>query len=193
MEILVFPGADNEFNMYEDSGDFDNFERGEFVNTKLTLKYGDKAVFTVNAAEGKLSLIPEKRSWKIGFRGFSDKCNVSVYIDGVCVNSAADYKKETKTLEITVEADVVKTVRIEVTGEALMTDNSDVMERCFNLLQRCEISSGRKALIYAQLNDVNRTLDSTIAEIGVNSPEEQHLVNAIKEQLTLVKEEFEGK
>lgn len=193
MEVLVFPGADNEFNMYEDSGDFDNFERGEFVNTKLTLKYGDKAVFTVNAAEGDLSLIPEKRSWKIGFRGFSDKCSADVYVDGVCVNAAVDYDKETKTLDVTVEADVAKTVRIEVTGEALMTDNSDLSERCFKLLQRCEIASSRKGYIYAQVNNVDRTISSTIAYIGVDSPEEQHMVNAIKEQLTLVKEEFEEK
>lgn len=192
MEIIVFPGADNEFNLYEDSGDYDNFEKGEFVNTKLTLQYGDKAVFTVNGSEGDLSLIPGKRSWKICFRGFSDKCSAAVYVNGAPVDAAADYNKDTRTLEVTYETEVTNTVRIELTGEALMTDNSDVVERCFNLLQRCEISTARKDYIYYQVSKVDVANRWTVQGIGVNSPEEQHLVNAVREQLTLVEELYES-
>jgi alpha-glucosidase (family GH31 glycosyl hydrolase) len=65
LDIYVFPGADNEFMLFEDDGVSTDYLKGIFCTTKMTLK-GSR--LTIHAAEGKRSLIPSKRTWRIHVR-----------------------------------------------------------------------------------------------------------------------------
>jgi alpha-glucosidase (family GH31 glycosyl hydrolase) len=69
LEIIIFPGADNEFTLYEDDGVSTDYLNGEFCITKITLK-GNR--LTIHAAEGKRGLIPCKRTWHIHVRGIEE-------------------------------------------------------------------------------------------------------------------------
>ena len=188
MEVCVFPGADNEFSLYEDAGEYSDFENGEFVTTGMSLEYGNTAVFTIGAAEGKTNLIPAVRSWKLNFRGFAEDCGIKVYINGV--ENSADYRydKAKNTIETAVTANVSDEIRIEVTGDRLIADNGDIKEKCFKILQSAEISYDRKAKIFNLICEPELPLRTIVDYLRPESLAEQDLMDALKEQFTLTYE-----
>ena len=109
MEVLVFPGADGEFTLYEDAGEGSDYRSGAFVQTKLSLHWGENAEFTIAPAQGDLSLIPTKRTWKIGLRGWQQDA------------AQGEWNAESNTLWVTVTADVTQPVTLSLAGK--VTDN----------------------------------------------------------------------
>ena len=87
--IRVFPGADNAFTLYEDDGESDAYKSGSRVKTAMSLTGGRESfVFNVSRPDGDLSLIPEKREYKIEFVNLLSAC-VSISIDGAETGIAA--------------------------------------------------------------------------------------------------------
>lgn len=108
MEILAFSG-NNEFELVEDNGqvDYDNHK----AVTKFTIEYsGEKLTFTVSAVEGDLSVIPEKRNYRITVRDVELNGEMLVFeINDADVNSVHSYT-----------FDNVKRVEKENAGEAVI-------------------------------------------------------------------------
>ena len=129
MEVVVFPGASNTFTMVEDAGD----GYGTTASTKMTLHYGDSAVFTIHPAQGDLSLIPQTREWHIHLRGFHT--DIAVDCDGATVR----YDAATNTTTVTVTAPVSNAITVNITGDALMHDNRDLPDRYEAVLQRAQM------------------------------------------------------
>jgi len=48
MTVYVFPGAYNTVNLYEDSGDGDSYQKGEFVKTEFDLKWDKNNENSIN-------------------------------------------------------------------------------------------------------------------------------------------------
>jgi alpha-glucosidase (family GH31 glycosyl hydrolase) len=70
LDVYIFPGADNEFALYEDDGETTDYLQGKFVVTRFTFENG---VFTIHPAEGERSLVPAKRTYRIHLRGVDGK------------------------------------------------------------------------------------------------------------------------
>ena len=104
----------------EDAGD--GFEGAS--STAMTLTWGDSATFTVHAAEGDTSLIPQNRTWNIRLRGFHKDIAVNVTAD-----AATAYDAATNTTTVTVTAPTSAAITVTVSGETLMHDNADVTDR----------------------------------------------------------------
>jgi alpha-glucosidase (family GH31 glycosyl hydrolase) len=62
LDIYIFPGADNTFELYEDDGETTDYQRGKYAITRFELKDN---TFTVHPAEGDLSVIPAQRTYRI--------------------------------------------------------------------------------------------------------------------------------
>lgn len=71
LAIRVYGGADGSFTLYEDDNETNAYLKGEAVNTKMELNW-EKKTFTISPAEGKLELIPAKRTIKVQFFGVKD-------------------------------------------------------------------------------------------------------------------------
>ncbi len=70
LQILLGSGADGNFELYEDDGVSMKYEQGACVRTKMTMECGgSETTFYIAPAVGDLSLIPEKRSYKICLYG----------------------------------------------------------------------------------------------------------------------------
>ena len=52
LTVYVFPGADNTFKLYEDSGDGNEYKKGDFVITEMNLDWKENAdrVIRTNAS-----------------------------------------------------------------------------------------------------------------------------------------------
>ncbi|MBW3091912.1 alpha-glucosidase [Bifidobacterium sp. 82T10] len=69
LDVLVFPGADGLFALWEDDGGVG--DGNHWTRTDLALDW-THGTFTVTAAAGERIAIPERRSWRIVFRGVAD-------------------------------------------------------------------------------------------------------------------------
>ena len=70
MEILVVAGADGSYELYEDDGSSMDYLGGKFATTLFEVSCeGDTLKFTVNPVEGDLSLVPDKRNYKVKVLG----------------------------------------------------------------------------------------------------------------------------
>jgi alpha-glucosidase (family GH31 glycosyl hydrolase) len=75
LDIYVFPGADNDFTLYEDDGETTDYRRGKYALTRFALKEGQ---FTIHPVEGERSLVPASRTYRIHMRGVDEKVSTSV-------------------------------------------------------------------------------------------------------------------
>ena len=98
LDMVVFPGADNSFEMYEDEGEGEGYRDGKFCKTLLSLKWGEKPVFTIGAAKGDLSLLPATRDYKLHFRGVS--ADTKAAVNGRELEGVYDVMTATLTVEI---------------------------------------------------------------------------------------------
>ncbi|HET9905338.1 MAG TPA: TIM-barrel domain-containing protein [Anaerolineales bacterium] len=75
LDIYVFPGKDNAFDLYEDDGETTDYQRGKYAITTFTLK---KNTFTIQPVTGDTSLTPSQRIYRIHLRGVEEKTRVSL-------------------------------------------------------------------------------------------------------------------
>ena len=188
MEVLVFPGADNEFSLYEDEGEFDNYKNGAFVITKMEQKFTpNSAVFTINSAKGDTSLIPQNRTWKISFRGFAENMNIKVSINDDEILPEVIIDNKTHTTTIIISTDVNNKITVNLESENMFADNGNYLERCYEILRQSKINNQVKENVYNLLKQ-NCDLHTFMYRIHREISEHYHLSSALKEQVTLTRD-----
>ena len=70
LDIHIFMGTDNTFDLYEDDGETTDYEHGKFAITRFSLD-GNK--FIIHRAAGDLSVIPSTRTYRIHIHGADNK------------------------------------------------------------------------------------------------------------------------
>lgn len=198
LEIVVFPGASNEFVLYEDAGDGSEFENGEFAKTTMSLEWSANPMFTVKPAMGDLSLLPKIRNYTFVLRGYNEHISVQALIDGKGIASESIYDIDTRSMIVKLSADVTSEIKLMITGEELITDNGDVADRVSKLLHRTQCYTSLKALIMQVVNNqvqqyTNTTDPLRRKEVFLSfrcgmDPDHHDLIEAVKEQLSLVEE-----
>ena len=151
MSVLLFPGADNTFTLCEDAGDGDAYLHGEIARTTMELQWNDKPEFVIHAAKGDISLLPEKRTWRIGLRGFHRDLSIAVSVDGNPVNADISWDPEINTHWVVVTADVTACVSVSMAGEQLIWDNRDVLDRCRFIVSNAQIPFKEKNRMWEQV------------------------------------------
>ena len=130
LSVLTFPGADGEFVMREDNGDFAAASAGNTANTKMNFVWRDGNSSTqfiisgVEGAEAAVNSVPQTRNWNVVFRGVDcvDFSRVRVFVGGRELNAsefAVSYEGEESTLSLTVSVNDVpacEEVRVIVDG-----------------------------------------------------------------------------
>ncbi len=184
MEVVVFPGASNVFRLYEDAGEYQDYQNGRFATTKMELKWQKrKAVFTLHPAQGDTSLLPGCRTWRLLLRGFSPECSIAA---SGSLAAQPVYIPETATWEVVVTASAGEEISVELTAERLVTDNGDRKARCYDILRRSSLAHDRICHLQWNIRDASDYEDALHrVGHGVSSLQEQALVDALMEQLGL--------
>ena len=82
MEIHVFPGQNNQYNLYEDDGVSDLYKRGFYLLTSIEYNYlPSNYTIIIRAIEGKSGIVPDTRNYKIRFRNTKQANDVVVYFN----------------------------------------------------------------------------------------------------------------
>lgn len=92
LDVYVFPGADNRFELYEDDGETMAYQQGGYALTPLSLaQNGATLTFAIHPAEGDTSSLPPARAWRVHLRGVEP---------GASAENAGHYDPATRTLDL---------------------------------------------------------------------------------------------
>jgi alpha-D-xyloside xylohydrolase len=73
LDIVVYPGADAEFTLYEDEGDGYNYEKG--IYSTITFKWNDKArTLTIGKRQGSFPGMLGTRQFKVKVIDGGERC-----------------------------------------------------------------------------------------------------------------------
>jgi len=143
LEIFVFPGADGSYTMFEDDGETAAFEEGKAFFTDFT--YDEAAgTFTIRG-RGDASLVPEKRKFRVTFRGFAPFTPEG---DGVETITLDEAKRSVTAVLVPVSPGSEITLRLP---GAVREDNRRRNEEVLQFLQLAKISINRKRDIYTMV------------------------------------------
>ncbi len=104
MEIHIFPGKNNFYNLYEDDGVTRLYEDGYYIITRIEYNYlANNYTLIIRPMEGKSGIIPDTRDYKIRFRNtkLADQVTVSLDQDNIAFTSYvedADFIVEVKNI-----------------------------------------------------------------------------------------------
>ncbi len=93
MEIHIFPGKSNTYNLYEDDGFSSLYESGYYITTQIDYNYqANNYTVIIRPIDGKTGIIPDERNYKIRFRNTKQADDVIVYLgsEQIEVNSYVD-------------------------------------------------------------------------------------------------------
>ena len=178
MEVLVAAGESGSFTLYEDDGETMAYKDGIFCETELMLDWhGNSAVFRIGAANGG-SRIPEKRTWKLCFRGM---------IQGVCFGRNGEslpsvFDMDTHTHTVVLE-NVPTDREVEITlvceGDILY-DNRDGRKKIMDLLVRAQCTEPEKYDLKGYLDELYTDLEAGPRRIYKNT---SCAVNSLKTKI----------
>ena len=92
LDIYLFPGASNRFELYEDDGETSGYQRGEYAITGFTLEQeGTRLIFSILPVTGESCLVPIERTYRLHLRGVGA---------GVSCEHPATYDASKRTLDL---------------------------------------------------------------------------------------------
>lgn len=77
LELDIFPGADNDFTVYEDDGISREYEIGAYFKTIISTRYLDDRLQIRISFEGDINVIPKQRFIRLNFRSFNSIKNIT--------------------------------------------------------------------------------------------------------------------
>ena len=132
MELQVFPGESNVYDLYEDDGYSSLYEDGYYIITRIEYNYlANNYTLIIRPLEGKSGIIPDLRDYRIRFRNTRAAENVKDYIGGeetVCESYVEDndfvvcVSDVPTTKQLTVNC---KGKDIEIDAERIINDDID--------------------------------------------------------------------
>lgn len=166
MEIHIFPGKSNIYNLYEDDGVTRLYEKGYFITTAIDYNYlQNNFTVIIHPTEGKSGIIPDTRDYKVRFRNTRKADEVIVYLDKDIYESTS-YVEDT---DFIVEVKNVKTT-------------SQLSINC----------KGRDIEIDA-VRLINEDIDSIISDLKIKTALKEMLANIIFSDLDIKKKRIEIK
>ncbi len=142
LDVHVFPGASNQFTLFEDDSVGVAHRDGENVETSFELDWVARTM-TIAAPIGKQELLPEKRVITVILRGVNEGYIVR---DGETLPGEYDPKKQSLTVSL---GEVTETVTLSLQVE--MSTNDNRMERLYEFLDQAEIGYDLKDRLYRLL------------------------------------------
>lgn len=82
ISLVVFPGADNFFDLVEDDGETTAYQDGKYVVTTITQSWQqDRLILEIHPPRGDVNVLPPSRSYQVEVRGVSKPEQVDVEIN----------------------------------------------------------------------------------------------------------------
>ena len=154
MELLIYRG-NNTFKLYEDDGESLSYQNGAFCKTPFTVKEnGSSVYFTIDKGEGDVSVVPEKRNYKLFFKDIVSG-EITVKVNG---RKRALKSEKGRTITIILEAIApTDTVEIEFLDCVYLT-NIDKKQALVETISKYQMSTDKKGLLFTEFLKTEKPL-----------------------------------
>lgn len=156
LDIYLFPGADNEFVLYEDDGSDGAYEEGKYALTRYQLSWKQGAMTFVQApVEQEARHVPEERTITLHFRGVSEPAGISVEINGASqpVDFVFDAARATVSLS-SLTVGPADRLSVLLTGKSLLPATDFRRKTVQRLIEQFHLQTTAKSAIVRLLDDV---------------------------------------
>jgi alpha-glucosidase (family GH31 glycosyl hydrolase) len=94
LRLIVFPGADNNFELYEDDGSTLAYQDGHFTLTPFILQWSQNNLeFTIGQVQGDHSVCPPERTYQLYFRCLANPDQIEVIKNGIATDFNVTYQE----------------------------------------------------------------------------------------------------
>jgi len=158
MDIVVFPGADGEFELFEDDGDTTAYRNGHYRLIRFENRWtAGHMTVRVHAATGDHLVGPQDREYNLVVRGVREPAQVSVKVDGAeqeleWIYDEANRELYVGPLDVSVESDVE--VIITAAGGGLIAENDLRRQNVLELLRSMPMPTFAKVRIERKLPEL---------------------------------------
>ena len=156
MEIQIFPGRSNRYELYEDDGVSDLYKTGYYLKSSIEYNYlPSNYTVIIRALEGKSGIVPEKRNYKVRFRNTKQANDVIIYFN----NESVEYKGYIEGNDFVVEVMDIPTIgqltlnckgkNIEI--DAVRLINDEIQSILYDLQIETEMKETIDQIIFSEL------------------------------------------
>jgi alpha-glucosidase (family GH31 glycosyl hydrolase) len=164
LDVHIFPGAHNRFDLYEDDGATAAYQAGHYAVTTFTQNYHAMGTeFSIEPATGDRAALPAQRHYRLIFRAVPqpDRVEVRVNDELQTVTTSSDATRELFSIEDLIVAPTDRVVvTLQVTNAPWLADTDRRAATCRALLRTFHLASAVKEEIDRDLplifEDVNR-------------------------------------
>ena len=123
LEIHVFPGRSNTYDLYEDDGISNLYKSGYYLKTQIDYNYqANNYTLIIRALEGKSGIVPDKRNYKIRFRNTRATNEVVANFNGTVLETNC-YEDENDFIVEIKNVNTVGQLSINCKGKAIEIDS----------------------------------------------------------------------
>ena len=155
IDLLIFPGADGQFDLYEDNGVTQAYLQTGGCTTRFSSTWQASSMrVSVHPAFGETSVIPSSRNYRILLRGIRPAEHLQLTVDGKSIPVDSLYNTYTHTLEIGplhLHHDQQLDLQISTTQSTLLAPPAPLADKIRRFLLRCKMSTDSKHLILKDL------------------------------------------
>ena len=154
MELLIYRG-NNTFKLYEDDGETLSYQNGAFCKTPFTVKEdGSSVFFTIDKGEGDVSVVPEKRNYKLFFKDIVSG-EITVKVNGR--KRALKTEKE-KTITILLDG-IAPTDKVEIEFlDCVYLTNIDKKQALTETIAKYQMGNDKKGLLFTEFLKTEKPL-----------------------------------
>ncbi|MHA1490254.1 MAG: TIM-barrel domain-containing protein [Promethearchaeota archaeon] len=160
LDVIVFPGKNNIFKLYEDDGETQDFLKGKYAITEFNLKQSEKELhIKVNKVLINESFIwmPKERTYNFIFKGIKKPNKIKVQINNKFVEVKSEFDVyEQKLAIIGIKITPKDEIDIFLTKKSsgFVSKRNRTLENCKKLLRYMKINSRLKMYIDSKLSKV---------------------------------------
>ena len=159
IEINVFPGQSNVFNLYEDDGITKLYESGYYAITAIDYNYlQNNYTLIIHPVEGNTEILPQKRDYKIRFRNTRTADRVELYLNGDIANLEYEcYEDENDFVVDIKDVDTARQLTVNCKGKdieinAVRIINEDVNSIISDLKITTKLKEEIAAIFFSDLD-----------------------------------------
>lgn len=151
LEVLVFAGKDNQFELYEDDNTSYDYANNEHCATLFIQSFTENQLtFTISTPQGGTKYLPDQREFCVKFYGVSNPSSISVLVDDRPVAYTSDYSAENELLTITgiqLSTAIGESCQIVLSAPVIISQRDRRAENIRSFLRKASIDSWQKAAI----------------------------------------------
>ena len=154
LELHIFAGADNVFQLYEDDGNSTAYLENRRCTTIFEGNWhSNKLVFRIHPVSGDKRQVPEVRKYQVFIHGITKPDETVLMINGRPRDFTASYHAETETFQseaIELAAGDTLQLTVATNERSLLSKRDRKQERFFEMLKNFRMNSSIKHMIYKQ-------------------------------------------